>query len=109
MRIGTTLSHRVEWCVESNTSVCVDGVAGSSLQSMVDTVDNAGVLLVCISRKFTESPRCRTGQEISCRLVDVKNIVEVLFYCLILVSFVSVYRQLTIEFYMLLIAGTLSG
>ena len=39
----------------------------------------------------------------------MKNIVEVLFYCLILVSFGSVYRQLTIEFYMLLIVGTLSG
>ena len=63
LRIATTLSHRVEWCVESNTSVCVDGVAGSSLQSMVDAVDNAGVLLVCISRKFKDSPRCRTGQE----------------------------------------------
>jgi len=39
----------------------------------------------------------------------MKKIVEVLFYCFILVSFGSVYRQLTIEFYMLLIAGTLSG
>jgi len=43
------------------------------------------------------------------RLVDVINIVEVLFYCLILVSSGSVYRQVRIEFYMLLIAGTLSG
>jgi len=48
-------------------------------------------------------------QSTICRLVDAKNTVEVLFYSLILVNFGSVYRQLTIEFYMLLIAGTLSG
>jgi len=63
--IGTTLSHRVEWCVESDTSVCVDGAAGSSLQSMLDAVDNADVILVCLSRNYKHSPRCRTGQNIS--------------------------------------------
>ena len=45
--------------------MCVDVVAGSSLQSMLGAVDNADVVLVCISRNYKHSPRCRTGQEIS--------------------------------------------
>ncbi|XP_038078853.1 uncharacterized protein LOC119746126 isoform X2 [Patiria miniata] len=43
--------------------VDVDCMYGSTLQSMAEAVENAEVILVCISERYKESPNCRTEAE----------------------------------------------
>ena len=37
-------------------------MGGSTLQAMAEAVENAAVVLVCMSEKYKESPNCRTGE-----------------------------------------------
>ena len=39
----------------------VDEMGGSTLESMAKAVENASVVLVCVSQKYKESPNCRSG------------------------------------------------
>ena len=42
----------------------IDEMGGSTLESMAKAVENASVVLVCVSQKYKESPNCRSGNEI---------------------------------------------
>ena len=35
--------------------------AGSVLEAMAEAVENAAVVIVCLTQKYKESPNCRTG------------------------------------------------
>ena len=39
----------------------IDEMGGSTLESMATAVENASVVLVCVSQKYKESPNCRSG------------------------------------------------
>ena len=41
----------------------VDEMGGSTLESMARAVENASVVLVCVSQKYKESPNCRSGND----------------------------------------------
>jgi len=43
----------------------IDEMGGSTLESMAKAVENASVVLVCVSQKYKESPNCRSGNDIS--------------------------------------------
>jgi len=43
----------------------IDEMGGSTLESMAKAVENASVVLVCVSQKYKESPNCRSGNNIS--------------------------------------------
>ena len=40
----------------------IDEMGGSTLESMAKAVENASVVLVCVSQKYKESPNCRSGK-----------------------------------------------
>ena len=40
----------------------IDEMGGSTLESMARAVENASVVLVCVSQKYKESPNCRSGR-----------------------------------------------
>ena len=42
----------------------VDEMGGSTLESMARAVENASVVLVCVSQKYKESPNCRSGRHL---------------------------------------------
>ena len=42
----------------------VDEMGGSTLESMARAVENASVVLVCVSQKYKESPNCRSGSNL---------------------------------------------
>jgi len=37
-------------------------LAGSILEAMAKAVENAEVVIVCLTQKYKESPNCRTGR-----------------------------------------------
>lgn len=37
-------------------------MGGSTLQAMAEAVENAAVVLLCMSEKYKQSPNCRTGR-----------------------------------------------
>ena len=39
----------------------IDEMGGCTLESMAKAVENASVVLVCVSQKYKESPNCRSG------------------------------------------------
>ena len=41
----------------------IDEMGGSTLESMAKAVENASVILVCVSQKYKESPNCRSGND----------------------------------------------
>ena len=41
----------------------IDEMGGSTLESMAKAVENACVVLVCVSQKYKESPNCRSGED----------------------------------------------
>ncbi|XP_077985115.1 uncharacterized protein LOC144439756 [Glandiceps talaboti] len=41
----------------------LDQMGGSTLQAMADAVENAAVVLVCVSQKYKDSPNCRVEGE----------------------------------------------
>ena len=43
----------------------IDEMGGSTLESMAKAVENASVVLVCVSQKYKESHNCRSGNNIS--------------------------------------------
>ena len=42
----------------------IDEMGGSTLESMARAVENASVVLVCVSQKYKESPNCRSGNSL---------------------------------------------
>ncbi|XP_071098917.1 uncharacterized protein [Haliotis cracherodii] len=48
--------------------VDVDEMGGSTLQAMAEAVENAAVVLVCMSEKYKQSPNCRTEAEYTFQL-----------------------------------------
>lgn len=40
----------------------VDNMGGSTLQAMAEAVQNASVVLVCMSERYKESQNCRSGK-----------------------------------------------
>lgn len=42
----------------------IDEMGGSTLESMARAVENASVVLVCVSQKYKESPNCRSGSNL---------------------------------------------
>lgn len=39
-------------------------MGGSTLQAMAEAVENAAVVLLCMSEKYKQSPNCRTGRTV---------------------------------------------
>lgn len=39
----------------------IEKMGGSTLEAMAHAVENAAVVLVCMSEKYKQSPNCRTG------------------------------------------------
>ncbi|XP_020626470.1 uncharacterized protein LOC110063812 isoform X2 [Orbicella faveolata] len=46
----------------------IDEMGGSTLESMAKAVENASVVLVCVSQKYKESPNCRSEAEYTFQL-----------------------------------------
>ncbi|KAJ7380759.1 hypothetical protein OS493_007137 [Desmophyllum pertusum] len=46
----------------------IDEMGGSTLESMASAVENASVVLVCVSQKYKESPNCRSEAEYTFQL-----------------------------------------
>ncbi|KAL9979635.1 hypothetical protein ACROYT_G017320 [Oculina patagonica] len=46
----------------------IDEMGGSTLESMAKAVENASVVLVCVSQKYKESPNCRSEAEYTYQL-----------------------------------------
>ncbi|PFX17112.1 uncharacterized protein LOC111341315 [Stylophora pistillata] len=46
----------------------IDEMGGSTLESMARAVENASVVLVCVSQKYKESPNCRSEAEYTYQL-----------------------------------------
>ena len=44
-----------------NVWMDVDNIGGSTLQAMASAVENSAVILVGVSRKYKDSPNCRSG------------------------------------------------
>jgi len=40
----------------------IDQMGGSTLQAMAEAVENAKVVLLCMSQKYKNSPNCRAGK-----------------------------------------------
>ena len=40
----------------------VDKIGGSTLQAMATAVENSAAILIAVSRKYKESPNCRSGK-----------------------------------------------
>ncbi|XP_039627314.1 uncharacterized protein LOC120540543 [Polypterus senegalus] len=51
-----------------NVWMDVEKMAGSTLQAMAEAVENAYIIIMCISAKYKESPSCRTEAEYSFEL-----------------------------------------
>ena len=39
----------------------IDQMGGSTLQAMADAVENANIVLMCMTQKYKDSPNCRAG------------------------------------------------
>ena len=51
----------------------IDEMGGSTLESMAKAVENASVVLVCVSQKYKESPNCRSGT-CTCTLYNILEV-----------------------------------
>lgn len=40
----------------------VERMGGSTLSAMAEAVENAAVVLICMSEKYKQSPNCRLGE-----------------------------------------------
>ena len=40
----------------------IDKMGGSTLESMAAAVENAAVVLICVTQKYKDSPNCRSGE-----------------------------------------------
>ena len=43
----------------------IEKMGGSTLEAMAHAVENAAVVLICMSEKYKQSPNCRTGMYIT--------------------------------------------
>ena len=50
----------------------IDEMGGSTLESMARAVENASVVLVCVSQKYKESPNCRSGKDDNCNATSTR-------------------------------------
>ena len=44
---------------------CLVLAAGSILEAMANAVENAAVVVICLSQKYKDSPNCRTGSHMT--------------------------------------------
>ena len=51
----------------------IDDMGGCTLESMAKAVENASVVLVCVSQKYKESPNCRSGKLYNIKLLYAIN------------------------------------
>ena len=59
----------IDLCLQSEGHqvwIDVEQMGGSTLEAMAGAVENAKVVLVCLSEKYKTSPNCRTGGNICC-------------------------------------------
>ena len=42
----------------------VERMGGSTLSAMAEAVENAAVVLICMSEKYKQSPNCRLGESL---------------------------------------------
>ena len=72
----------------------IDEMGGSTLESMARAVENASVILVCVSQKYKESPNCRSGNDENCfATFAALSIIEVLAFFRLFRIVVSLYLQ----------------
>ena len=41
----------------------IDSIGGSTLQAMANAVEGSAAVLMCVSRKYKDSPNCRSGMQ----------------------------------------------
>ena len=77
----------------------IDEMGGSTLESMAKAVENASVILVCVSQKYKESPNCRSGNDENCFATFAGSfyiallIIEILAFFQLFRIVVSLYLQ----------------
>ena len=77
----------------------IDEMGGSTLESMAKAVENASVVLVCVSQKYKESPNCRSGNDENCLATFAGSfhiaslIIEILAFYRLFRIVVSLYLQ----------------
>ena len=77
----------------------IDEMGGSTLESMAKAVENASVVLVCVSQKYKESPNCRSGNDENCFATFAGSfhiaslIIEILAFYRLFRIVVSLYLQ----------------
>ena len=49
-------------------------MSGSTLEAMSEAVENAAVVLICLSERYKQSPNCRTGMNIKEYLMNLHKI-----------------------------------
>lgn len=54
----------------------IDQMGGSTLQAMAEAVENAEIVLLCMSQKYKNSPNCRAGK--TTWFVMIKNVYIIL-------------------------------
>ena len=65
----------------------VERMGGSTLSAMAEAVENAAVVLICMSEKYKQSPNCRLGESLQLFTPRFKHL---LYTCL---SHVCLYIQ----------------
>ena len=58
----------------------IESMGGSTLEAMAGAVENARVVLMCLSQKYKLSPSCRSGQSKLVIVLIVLAMVVLLFY-----------------------------
>ena len=78
----------------------IDEMGGSTLESMAKAVENASVMLLCVSQEYKESPNCRSGNDENCFATPARSfdiallIIEILaFYWLFRICNESVFAK----------------
>ena len=46
-----------------NVWIDIDAIGGSTLQAMANAIENSAVVLMCVSKKYNDSPSCRSGMQ----------------------------------------------
>lgn len=49
----------------------IDEMGGSTLESMAKAVEDAAVVLICVSQKYKDSPNCRSGEITGLRVTSI--------------------------------------
>ena len=72
--VAVLLSSFVSFSYIINDSTLICMVAGSVMESTITAIEQASVVLMCISEKYKGSPKCRTG----CNLSVIVNILSII-------------------------------